>query len=82
MINYTTIIMRKFKLAVCQNKPGFDKEKNIKQAIDMVGTAAANAYPLPVQATKQLTPMEIGMIGLGIVVLSFAIITLANLILE
>lgn len=46
-------------------------------------TAPANAYPIPTaQAEKHWTPLEIGMIGLGIVVLSFAVITLANLLFE
>lgn len=46
-------------------------------------TAPANAYPIPTaQVEKRWTPLEIGMIGLGIVVLSFAVITLMNLLFE
>ncbi|MDO8528003.1 MAG: FHA domain-containing protein [Deltaproteobacteria bacterium] len=42
----------------------------------------ANDYPLPILHTKRWSPMEIGMIGLGIAVLCFAVITLVNLLLE
>ena len=38
--------MKKFKLAVCQNKPGFDKEKNVSRAIKMIETAADNGAEL------------------------------------
>ncbi|MFH0799492.1 MAG: FHA domain-containing protein [Pseudomonadota bacterium] len=41
------------------------------------------AYPTPqarIEAIKKLTPIEIGMIGLGAVVLIFALITIVNLI--
>ncbi|MDO8494411.1 MAG: FHA domain-containing protein, partial [Deltaproteobacteria bacterium] len=45
--------------------------------------AAANNYPsMAMTKEKRLTPMEIGMIGLGIIIFSFATITLVNLILE
>lgn len=56
--------------------------EDILEQIPTWKPAAGNTYPLPMPAPKHLTPLEIGMIGLGIVVLSFAIITLANLILE
>lgn len=38
--------MKKFKLAICQNKPGFDKEKNVAGAIKMIETAARNRAEL------------------------------------
>ncbi len=56
--------------------------QEILEDIPSLQPAAANAYPTPLQHEKRLTPFEIGMIGLGIVVFSFALITLVNLILE
>lgn len=56
--------------------------ENILEQIPAWQPSAANAYPLPAPAAKRLSPLEIGMIGLGVAVLCFALITLVNLILE
>lgn len=42
--------------------------------------AAANVYPSPRQIESRLTAMEIGLIGLGVIVFAFAAITLVNLL--
>jgi pSer/pThr/pTyr-binding forkhead associated (FHA) protein len=45
--------------------------------------APQTAYPMPqprIEAIKQFSPVEIGMIGLGVLVLIFAIITIVNLL--
>lgn len=44
--------------------------------------APANVYPSPIAKERELTSLEIGMIGLGIIVLAFATITLVNLLME
>lgn len=54
----------------------------ILKDIPSLQPAAANLYPTPVLHAKQMSALEIGMIGLGIAVLSFALITLVNLIFE
>ena len=56
--------------------------EDILKDIPTLKPAAANVYPAPTLHTKRLTAVEIGMIGLGIVVLCFALITLVNLVLQ
>lgn len=54
----------------------------ILKGIPSMRPAVANAYPSPRQAFNRLSPMEIGLIGLGIIVFAFAAITLVNLVFE
>lgn len=56
--------------------------EEILKGLPSLGPAAANVYPTPRLHEKQMTSLEIGMIGLGIIVFAFATITLVNLILE
>lgn len=51
--------MKKFKTAICQNKQGFNKEKNIRQAIDMVETAAGKGAALVVLPEIFYYPFEL-----------------------
>lgn len=53
----------------------------ILQEIPGLKPAAANLYPVPPRTLERLSAMEIGMIGLGIIVFAFAAITLVNLLL-
>ncbi|MDP2599293.1 MAG: FHA domain-containing protein [Deltaproteobacteria bacterium] len=56
--------------------------KELLEDIPSLQPAAANRYPAPILHQKKFSSLEIGMIGLGIAVLAFALITLVNLILE
>lgn len=56
--------------------------EEILKGLPSLKPASANAYPVPRLREKQMTSLEIGMIGLGIIVFAFATITLVNLILE
>jgi len=51
--------MKKFKLAVCQNKPGFDKEKNVAQAIRMIESASEKGAKLVVLPEIFYYPYEL-----------------------
>lgn len=77
--------VRRPALPVPARKEGASGEESaeaILQGIPTLRPAAANVYPFPRQAVSQLTPMEIGLIGLGIIIFAFAAITLVNLLLE
>lgn len=52
----------------------------ILQDIPGLKPAAANLYPTPSRPLPRLSPMEIGLIGLGIIIFAFAAITLVNLL--
>ena len=62
--------------------PEEESVKELLEDIPSLQPAAANLYPAPVLHQKKFSSLEIGMIGLGIAVLAFALITLVNLILE
>lgn len=54
----------------------------ILKEIPNLKSAPANEYPIPQKQKNKLTPLEIGLLGLGVVVLCFAALTLANLLLS
>lgn len=56
--------------------------EDILKDISSMQPAAANRYPLPAKEGRKWSPMEIGMMGLGLVILSFALLTLVNLLME
>lgn len=61
----------------------FPEEVSAIEQWDQLEQASAGAYPTPrarVEKIKTLTPIEIGMIGLGGLILIFALITIVNLI--
>ncbi len=59
-----------------------EEAEEILKGLPSLQPAAANVYPAPVLYAKRMTSLEIGMIGLGIAVFAFALITLVNLLLE
>ena len=61
----------------------FDESEALKQWEELEGQEAGAPYPLPTpppKGIKNLTPVEIGMIGLGALVIIFALITVVNLL--
>lgn len=61
-----------------EEKANLEEWNNLEKSLSGVA-----AYPTPeahIEAIKKLTPIEIGMIGLGAVVLIFALITVVNLL--
>lgn len=61
-------------------RPAEEGPAEILKDIPTLQPAAANVYPVIGKFETKLTPMEIGLIGLGIIVFAFAAITLANLL--
>ncbi|MBI4224132.1 MAG: FHA domain-containing protein [Deltaproteobacteria bacterium] len=59
-----------------------ESPEEILKGLPSLRPAAANVYPSPRQALSRFNAMELGMIGLGIIIFAFAAITLVNLILE
>lgn len=55
--------------------------REILKDIPTLQPAPANVYPSPLESEKRWTALEIGMIGLGIIIFAVAAITLVNLIL-
>ncbi len=56
--------------------------EEVLRELPLLQTAPANVYPSPIVSERKLTALELGMMGLGIIVLAFAVITLVNLVLE
>lgn len=66
-----------------QPTPAAAKEvTDVLKEIPALETASANVYPTVAVKEHRMTPLEIGLIGLGVIVLSFATITLVNLVLS
>ena len=53
------IAIKKFKLAICQIKPGFDKQKNVENAICMIEKAVKNHSQLVVLPEMFYYPYEV-----------------------
>lgn len=55
--------------------------QEILKEISDLKPSPANDYPTPRESKNRLSPLEIGLLGLGVIVLCFAALTLANLLL-
>lgn len=61
-IIYQEQYIKKFKLAICQNKPGYDKNKNVEKAVCMITKAAKNNAKLVILPEIFYIPYEMGLI--------------------
>lgn len=59
-----------------------EEAAEILKGLPALKPAPANIYPLPQLHEKKWTPLEIGLLGLGVAVLLFALLTLAHLVVE
>lgn len=59
-----------------------EEAAEILKGLPSLKQSPANIYPLPQLHEKKWTPLEIGLLGLGVAVLLFALLTLAHLVTE
>lgn len=88
--NPQEINVKEISEEMIQNRPPPPKQihgspreaEEILKDIAPMELSPANVYPVPLSQEKRWTPLEIGLIGLGILILSFALLTLIHLVIE